>query len=190
MMVGVLTGIYFGVSDFNNLVTKDLGLPPNLIGLVIAFSSLVAIGFSLVAGWLRRIPLLKFLLLDMFASAGTLLFVGLTRNLYVMIIGTVISFVFLRLRMIIYQHHLLDIYPNVHNKATLLSTLSFFGDLNEAWIPIVFGLTIVRMGYYKAYTVLAAVLLVVITLVSIIAVRLLYATAKSSELPLADESSR
>ena len=179
MSVGVMTGIYFGVADFNNLIFKDLGMPTNLLGIVYAGSSLLAVGLSIGAAWLRRLPLFAYMMLDMVASLGVTLGIGLTHNLTFMIVASIINASFFRLRNIVYQHHLLDGFPLVRHKATLLSVLAFFGDLNELWVPALFGAVIVKAGYYKAYSINSAVLLLIMIPLALIAVKL-FATLASN----------
>lgn len=155
--IGLVSGLYNGSSSFKNLVFVDLGMAPSLLGIMFSASSGVAVILSFNASFLKRMPLKYYQLFDLVLATGTLIGIGLTKSLYFAIPAFLISMGFWRLRNIVYQHHLLDMFPNVKNKATLISTLSLFGSLNEVWLPLLFGYAVNVVGYYTGFTVISLI---------------------------------
>ena len=105
--------------------------------------------------------------------------IGLTKSLYFAIPAFLATVGFRRLRNIVYQHHLLDMFPGVKNKATLISTSSLFGRLNEVWLPLSFGYVIHRFGYYDGFVFISVIFLILVALVIIASDKNLQRSVKS-----------
>ena len=155
LVIGLLSGFNNGSTSFTNLAIKNLGISPGLFGMVFSAGSGAAVIMSIYAGRLRKMSLKHYQLLDLILVVGFIFGIGITQNLYFAIPAFIVSTGFWRLRNIVYQHHLLDMFPGTQNKATLISTLSFFGRMNEVWIPLVFGYTIGVIGYSKGFVYLS-----------------------------------
>jgi MFS family permease len=161
--IGLMSAFYTVYANFNNLVIKDLGLTPSLIGLLFGGSSIVGAVGGLFIHRLRGVSLLRYGLFDVALGTGTLLAIGLTHNLIIGIIFFILNLGFWRLRNILYQDKLLRMLGNAGNKATLVSTLSFFDNINETWLPYVFVAATVPLGFYKGYTVLGLGAFIILT---------------------------
>lgn len=164
MAIGMVSGLYIAMSSFNTLVFKDLGLSPEFLGIMFALSSALAA----VGGWhlfrLRRLSLVQYAAIDVGIATGFLMIVGLSRNLPIAIIAFIINMSFWRLRKIMYQDHLLRRFSDGHNKATLISTLGFFENINAIWVPFGFVAAITALGFYNGYALVGATAMVSISI--------------------------
>ena len=167
LAIGLISGFYNGSSDFVNLAFKDLGMAPSLLGVLFSASSAVAVIVSFNASFLKRMPLKYYQMFDLVLVTSMLIGIGLTKSLYFAIPAFLATVGFRRLRNIVYQHHLLDMFPGVKNKATLISTSSLFGRLNEVWLPLSFGYVIHRFGYYDGFVFISVIFLILVALVII-----------------------
>lgn len=149
--IGVLGALNFGSSDFTNLVFKDLGINPSLLGFVFASASIVGIIGGYFIHLLRSLSLRSYALIDTAVFSTFFISVGLSRNLYVAIVGFALYMGWWRLRQIMYQYHLLNMYKKTAYKATLISALFFFIRGNEVWVPFVFVAVINSVGFYVGY---------------------------------------
>ena len=70
-------------------------------------------------------------------------------------------------------------FPGVKNKATLISTSSLFGRLNEVWLPLSFGYVIHRFGYYDGFVFISVIFLILVALVIIASDKNLQRSVKS-----------
>lgn len=151
MAIGLLGALTFTNSDFTNLIFKDLGLSPSLLGFVFAGSSIAGIIGGYFIHHLRAITLRQYALIDTAVLAFFMLSIGITRNLYVAIVAVIVYMGWWRLRQILYQYHLLNMYKKTAYKATLISAMWFFIRGNEIWLPFAFVGTISMVGFYTGY---------------------------------------
>ncbi|HUP26274.1 MAG TPA: MFS transporter [Candidatus Limnocylindrales bacterium] len=158
--VGIISALNTTSSDFTNLVFKDLGLKPSMFGLVFAGGSIVGIIGGFYIHHLRKLKALTYTWIDTLVFSGFFLIIGLGRNLTLVIISFALYMGFWRLRAIMYQHYLLQIFGRDHYKATLISTLNFFIRCNEVWLPTIFVISTTRLGYYHGYNVIGVATLV------------------------------
>ena len=179
LAIGLISGFYNGSSDFVNLAFKDLGMAPSLLGVLFSASSAVAVIVSFNASFLKRMPLKYYQMFDLVLVTSMLIGIGLTKSLYFAIPAFLATVGFRRLRNIVYQHHLLDMFPGVKNKATLISTSSLFGRLNEVWLPLSFGYVIHRFGYYDGFVFISVIFLILVALVIIASDKNLQRSVKS-----------
>lgn len=145
VLFGLVGALYTGPSDMFNLALKSFGLKPEYLGWLFAIASLVAAAFGPLIHLLRRLPILGYVALDL--AVLILEFAGaFTGSLAVLAVTTIISLGFWRYRKIIYQDHLLTMYPTRY-KATLLSIINNVEQLNLLWIPILVATTVTNAGY-------------------------------------------
>jgi MFS family permease len=173
LAIGLMSAIYAVYASYINLVYKDLHINVSLIGFVYAASSIVGAIGGLFVHHLKKVPFVAYTLFDLGMGTATLIIIGLSRNLWVAIIIGLINMGFWRLRNIIYQDNLLRQLGSTGNKATLVSALSFFDDINELWLPWLFASTIAAFGYYDGFVSLGLGAIIVIAPLSIIGARLL-----------------
>jgi MFS family permease len=159
--LGLLSGVYGAYAPMNNLVLKDLGLSSSLFGFVFAGSSIVGALGGRFIHLSRHLSLLQYAWLDACICAGSMLIIGLTHNLGIAATTLVLNLGFWRLRSIIYQNHLLKLFPGAY-KATLISAMSFFENGMELWLPIVFASTISLTGFYVGSVVLGTATLIIV----------------------------
>jgi MFS family permease len=154
---GVMSAFYVAYANFVPLVMKDLGINVSLFGLLYAASSLV----GALGGWyiqhLRRLPFLAYALFDVFIGTSTMIVIGLSHSLLLASIAFLLNLGFWRLRSIMYQDNLLQRFGHHGTKATLVSSLSFFDNLNEIWMPAVFVAATSAFGFYLGFALLGAV---------------------------------
>jgi MFS family permease len=171
--IGMLSAFYITYAQFINLVYKDLGMNPSYIGLVYSVSSIVGAAGGLVVHQLKRIPFLAYGLFDVFMATFTMVAIGLTHNLWVAIVMGLLNMGFWRLRNILYQDNLLRRFGHSGSKATLISTLGFFSNIDEIWLPYFFVLATTSLGFYAGFTVLGIVGFVVMGILYVVGVQAL-----------------
>lgn len=171
--IGILGALNFSSSDFINLVFRDLGVNPSLLGFVFAGSSIAGIIGGYFIHHLRSLSLRSYALLDTLVFGSYFMSVGLFRNVYVAIGGFVVFMGWWRLRQIIYQYHLLSMYKKTAYKATLISSLWFFIRGNEIWLPFAFVGTISAVGFYAGFAWIGAVSTIILVPLYIISTHML-----------------
>ncbi len=177
MAIGLVSGLYLAGANFNNLIFKDLGLNPSLLGLMFAAASAVAAFGGWYVHHLRRLPLPAYAALDVAVACGFLLAIGISHNLWLGIVAFLINMGFWRFRKIIYQDQLLRRFPGSSNKATLISTMGFFESLNAAWLPFGFVAATDALGFYQGYIAVGVVAILALTITFILGFALLRPTA-------------
>ncbi len=150
--VGLVFGLYSAPTDYSNIILKNLGLLPQYIGWAFAASSLLAAIGGYGIHYLQRFSFKAFMFLDILLCCGFFVLVGATRNLTLVIIAFLLNLGFWRLRSIVYQYHLLELFKGTRHKAMLVSLLGFGEQLFVVVLPLVFALCIARWGYYAGYT--------------------------------------
>jgi MFS family permease len=173
MILGLMSGIYTAYTPISLLVYKDLGIDPSLFGFLYAGGNLVAAAGGLFVHHLRRLSLLQYSILDAAIGGSAMLLVGLTQSIWVAVGMFLLNMGFWRLRPIIYQDHLLRRFEGHGLKATLISTMGFFHDLNLLWLPIVFMGVTGALGYYDAFIVLGLSTMAGVSVLFMIAVAIL-----------------
>jgi hypothetical protein len=150
--MGLVFGLYSAPTDYSNLILKDLGLLPQYIGWAFAASSLLAA----VAGYglhhMMKLSFKQFMYLDIVVCCSFFVLIGVTRSLPVAIVTFLFNLAFWRMRSILYQHYLLEIFKGVGRKAMLVSLLGFGEQLFFVALPLLFAFCINRWGYYTGYT--------------------------------------
>lgn len=172
LAIGIIGGLN-GATDFLNLSLKDMGLNPSHMGVAYVGGSVLGIIGGYFIHLFRRTSLRTFILIDLLTSVAQMGVIGVTRNLWLSILFFWINLGFFRLRDIMYQYHLLNVFNGSEYKATLISVLSVFKRANEIWIPLVFTAVISGLGYYQGFTVLATALVVVVSPMLTIGTRIL-----------------
>jgi MFS family permease len=157
LAIGMLSAFYSTYANFVNLIYKDLGMNPSFIGFIFAASSIVGAIGGLYVHHLKRIPLLAYGIFDVFMATFSMVAMGVSHNLAVAIIAGLLNLGFWRLRSILYQDHLLRLFGHAGNKATLISSVSFFDNINETWQPYFFVLATTSLGFYAGFTILGLV---------------------------------
>lgn len=160
--IGVISALSTSSYDFTNLIFKDLGLKPSLFGFVFAAGSVMGIIGGFFIHHLRKLSVRTYTWIDTAALSLFFLIAGISRNLPVIIVCFALYMGFWRLRSIMYQHYLLEMFGRDQYKATLISTLNFFIRCNEVWLPAVFVICTARLGYYRSYSLLGITALVVL----------------------------
>lgn len=147
VLFGLVSALYTGPSDMFNLALKDFGLKPEYLGWLFAMVSLIAAAIGPLIPLLRKLSILGFIALDL--AILVLPFVGaFTKSVAILAMAIIINMGFWRYRKIIYQDHLLTIYPTRY-KATLLSIINNVEQLNLLWIPIVVAASVSHAGYAR-----------------------------------------
>jgi MFS family permease len=171
--LGMLTAFYITYAQFINLIYKDLGMNPAYIGLIYSVSSIVGAIGGLVVHYLKRIPFLAYGLFDVFMATFTMVAIGLSHTLWVAIVMGLLNMGFWRLRNILYQDNLLRRFGHTGSKATLISALGFFDNLNETWQPYFFVLATTALGFYAGFAVVGFVGFVILSLLFVIGIQTL-----------------
>ena len=152
--IALVFGFYVAPVDYSNLILKDLGMAPQYIGWAFAASSLVGAVAGYAIHYLQKFSFKTFMYLDIAVCCGFLVLVGLTRSLPIAVAAVILNFGFWRVRSILYQHHLLEIFKGTRHKAMLVSLLSLGEQLFGMILPALFVTFIVRWGYYSGYALI------------------------------------
>jgi len=170
---GVLSAFVIAYANFVPLVLKSMGMDPSWLGFLYAAGSVV----GAIGGWyihyVRRIPFLAYTLFDVVMGTSTLILIGLTRNLWVCIIMFLLNLGFWRLRNIMYEDNLLRRFGHHGNKATMISALSFFDNLNEIWMPTTFVAATTTLGFFSGFALLGTLGFAVMGLLFMVGVKML-----------------
>lgn len=145
--LGLLGAVHTAPVPFLNLARIELGMPASYLGLMYAAGSLLAAAGGWYLHYLNRLPLMVYVCLDVAIATIQPLTIGLTRNIPLAVAAFIIAIAFWRFRGIIYQDQLLRYYGRNHHKATLISIMGFFRDLQMLWLPVVIALVIATQGY-------------------------------------------
>ena len=159
---GAVAALYTTPSDYLNLTLKDLGLRPDLIGWVYGAASVVGALVGTVAHHLKRMPLGRYLVLDL----GALLFIyiaAFSQNVPFLIFAMVMGIALWRYRRIIYQDYLLSKY-HTGLKATLISALNNVEQISAVWLPLLFTLAIHQVGLTRGLSLMGLFTLAMIPL--------------------------
>ena len=157
---GIISALYTAPSDFANLAFKDLGLAPERLGLVFAAGSIVGVGFGWLLHWFKKVPFYVYALTD-WAVLGVWLASVWSRNLALMIVVNIGTMAFWRYRRIIYQEKLLEVL-GTSRKATALSVMNNASQINELYIPVLFGLVAGAFSIPAVYGMVVVVLLMIL----------------------------
>lgn len=149
--IGVAFGLYSAPIDYTNLVLNDLGLAAQYLGWAFAGSSLLGAIGGYAIHHLQKLRFKTFMFMDVLICCGLFVMIGLTRNLWVAIAAFLINLSFWRLRGILYQHYLLELFSGTRHKATLVSLVGFGEQLFVVVLPLLFAFAITHWGYYTGY---------------------------------------
>lgn len=183
--VGMVFGLYSAPVDYTNLVMNDLGLAAQYLGWVFAGSSLLGAIGGFAIHHLQRLSFRAYVLLDVLICCGLFVVIGLTRSLLVAIVALLINLSFWRLRNILYQHYLLEIFKGTRHKATLVSLLGFGEQLFAMVLPLLFAFGITHWGFYTGYLAAGSFMVFVLGVLTVYGFAVLYRTvpAKTTAQP-------
>lgn len=152
LLFGTVSAIYFSFDIFT-LAMRHYGIKPEFIGFVFAAASLVGAVVGLFIHHLKKLNITHYAFIDVtilllpFLSA-------VTANALLLAGSIVISIAFWRFRRIIYQDHLLTLFPTNY-KATLISGMSMSESINYVWIPVVTTSIVGVLGFVTGFGVIA-----------------------------------
>ncbi len=145
ILFGVIGALYTAPSDMFNLALREFGVRPELLGWIFAAASVFGAILGLVVYRLRNLSFRNYMIVDCLVLLLPFL-AAYTGSLVFLIISLVITMAFWRYRRIIYQDHLLTLYPTNY-KATLLSGMSNVEQLNALWMPIAIAFVVAHYGF-------------------------------------------
>jgi MFS family permease len=134
ILFGIVSALFTGPSDIFNLTLKSFGIKPELLGILFSAASLFAAILGPFIYLLKRLSVIQYMLLDLSMAVVPLL-AAFAHSAVILSVAFLLSISFWRYRKIIYQEHLLRLYPTGY-KATLLSGMSFVEEIALLWIPI------------------------------------------------------
>jgi len=144
MSFGIISALYTAPTDFVTIALRDLGMRPESLGFLFGVASLVGVA----AGWFmhlfKKFPFYVYGLVDwvfIFIWFAAVWF----SNLRVLLVVYIINMAFWRYRRIIYQEKILQILQT-NQKATALSVMNNATQINELYVPIVFGFAAAAYG--------------------------------------------
>lgn len=165
---GLLSALYTGPTDFVTLALRDLGMRPETLGVLLGAASLVGV----VVGWFihlfKRFPFYVYALVDwgfLFIWLGVV-WLG---QLSILVVTYVLTMAFWRYRRIIYQEKILKIL-GTNQKATALSVMNNATQVNEFYVPLLFGAGAAAFGIQTTFG-LATIVSLGLLLVWIAAIR-------------------
>jgi len=155
--IGLLFGLYSAPTDYSNLILKDLGTAPQYIGWIFSASSLIGAIGGYMLHYLQRLSFKSFVTLDIAVCCLFFVIIGITRNLWIAVITTLLNLGFWRLRSIMYQHYLLEVFKGTMKKTVLISIIGFGEQLFVIVLPVSIATIITHFGYYNGYTILGII---------------------------------
>jgi len=102
--------------------------------------------------------------------------VGLAHNLWVAIAAFLINLSFWRMRSILYQYYLLELFSGTRHKATLISLVGFGEQLFVVVLPLLFAFSITHWGYYTGYAIVGSFMMLVLGTLTVYAFAMLHRT--------------
>lgn len=175
LLFGIVGALYTGPSDMVNLALKDFGIRPEYLGWLFAIASLFGAMMGPFIHLLRKLSITQYAFLDLVMLLSV--YAGaLSGSALMLSILVIINMSFWRYRKIIYQDHLLTIYPTRY-KATLLSAINNIEQLNLIWLPVVIALSVAHLGYAEGLGLIGLGGLVIMPLYLISTVRAFKATS-------------
>lgn len=169
LAIGLSAAFYGAGTDYNSLVLKDLGMAARFVGFAFAAGSLVGALFGYFVHHIEKLSFRTFAMSDAIICSGFFIVVGLSRNLLISIAAVTLSLGFWRLRYIIYQHYLFNIFNGSSYKATLMSLISFCEQMFTLLLPSIFVFWMTRQGYYWGYAIIGVTAAVILGVLFIVA---------------------
>lgn len=160
VMVGIVSAVFDQAAVFRELVFKDVGIPVVYFGFILSAGSLIAAVVGRYIHHLADIKPAAFYLFDILFLVMVLVLIGFTRNPYFIVSAFLLLPAYDRNRGIVIESHLLKQYAKEKYKATLISTLNFFGIGNGIWVPIALAAFMEASGLNSGYLVFGLALLV------------------------------
>jgi MFS family permease len=136
---GLAYAITTGAGDVFNLGIIKLGMQPKYLGILYGGASLVGAALGLWIHNLRKLTFKQYATFDLATSFVPFVTYGIFKSLPLAIASFIINFCFWRYQQIMYQHYVLQIYGTSRYKATIVSLMTNFRSLHEAWIALVFS---------------------------------------------------
>ncbi len=145
ILFGIVGALFTAPSDIINLALRDFGMRAEMIGWWYAGGSLLGAFVGLFIYRLRDLRFRSYITFDSFMMLMPFA-AALTRSYILLGTTMLISMAFWRYRRIIYQDHLLTIYPTKY-KATILSAMANADQLQSIWIPVAVAFAVSTYGY-------------------------------------------
>lgn len=160
VVYGLVSALQNTPTDYLNLSLKEFGLRPEYLGWLYAITSMFGALIGPFIKHFKKLTLPQYMVFDATLMAVQLIAV-FTASLPIMGAIFILNFAFWRYRRIIYQDYLLNHHPAEY-KATLLSLLNNASQVNELWLPLLFGgiTSLVGLRLGLGYIGLAASILV------------------------------
>jgi MFS family permease len=162
LLFGLVGALYTAPNDMLNLAIRDFGMKPELLGWVYAAASICGAALGVFAHLLKRLSFRNYMILD--STVLVCMFIApFTGSATLLAVSFIISIAFWRYRRIIYQDHLLTLYPTRY-KATLLSAMSNVEQLNALWLPLSIALVVNQFGFQKGFGLVGLFALTIVPL--------------------------
>ncbi len=136
--VGLAYALTLGAGNVLDLGIIKLGMQPKYLGFLYGGTSLVGAALGLWVHNLKRLTFRQYATFDLFTSLAPFIAYGVFRSLPLAIASFVFDFCFWRYQQIMYQHYVLQIYGTTRYKATIISIMTNFRSLHEAWLTLAF----------------------------------------------------
>ncbi len=159
LFAGLTGGVVERVFDFLPLALVGVGIPDFSTGIVVAISSLL----GAVLGWyihiFDRLKPMVFYVIDLILVTGLLGLEGVS-NAFTVVICFVAFLGYVRVRYIVFQSKLLQDLQHGY-KATLVSTLGFFGVVGGVFTMMLFGNITSLFGFNRGLIYFSGIVFVI-----------------------------
>jgi MFS family permease len=136
--IGLAYALTLGAANVFDLGIIKLGMKPQYLGFLYGGTSLVGAVLGIWVHNLKRLTFKQYAMFDLATSLAPFVAFGLFRSLPLAIASFVFDFCFWRYQQIMYQHYVLQIYGTTRYKATIISIMTNFRSLHEAWLALAF----------------------------------------------------
>jgi len=166
----LLVFIVFGISSaafdsgslYREIVFKNIGIPVQYFGFILALGSLFAAIVGRYIHHLKKLPPSKFYLFDIIYICFTFILIGITRNPLVIIIAFTLFPTYDRTRNIIFESQLFEEFPESKYKATLVSVLNFFPLMGDIGIPLLLAFLVAKVNLFTGHLLFGIILVIIL----------------------------
>ena len=162
LIFGIVSGSFDNVGLFREVTFRDVGIPVQIFGFLVAFGSLLAAIGGRFIHHLKRLSPNKFYAFDAAYLVLACIFVGMTQNPIVLVVAFALFPAYGRTRDIIFESQVFEEFPHSKFKATLISIMNFFGLINSIWIPLLLGFLVGHFRLSGGYVFFGATIGIII----------------------------
>ncbi|MDP2630944.1 MAG: MFS transporter [Candidatus Uhrbacteria bacterium] len=142
LFFGIVSASSDQTSLYREVIFRDVGIPVESFGFILAFGSLLAAIVGRYIHHLKKLSPYSFYIFDAAYFVLAYILIGITHSPLMLVIAFSLFPAYGRTRDIIFESQVFEEFPYSNYKATMISTMNFFGLLNSVWAPLLLALII------------------------------------------------